>query len=122
MLNEQAASQNRIWRIVENEALILDPVQGDYFSVNPVGTTILKGLTTGMPLDVISEQVRKSHPGSPSDVPQQVEAFTEVLRGERLDLLSPDFVEDEGLDKLDYAPPEMHKYDQLHQVVAYSSD
>lgn len=79
-----------MYKIVEGEALILDPETGNYYSVNPVGTTILQGIIEGEPLNVIADRVTRSHPGSPPGVLSEVEAFSKVLAEEELDQLDAD--------------------------------
>ena len=121
----QTLEQNprRIWRIVGGEALILDTESGNYYSVNPVGTAILKGVTAGLAPGVIATQVTQTFRGAaPEVVADQIAAFSSVLHEEGLHLLRQDCADDEVLDDLEYTPPVMQKYDQLHQVVAYSPD
>ena len=116
---------SRMWRIVEGEALILDTESGNYYSVNPVGTAILKGLTEGKAVDAIVAEVRKSYPEAPPNLPEEVRVFAESLRHEQLDRLEPEDTqprEDEMLGGLVYCAPILHKYDPLHQVAAYSPD
>lgn len=118
-----AQTEKRVWRIVGGEALILDTESGNYYSVNPVGTKILKGVTAGLSSDDIIEQVTQSFKGaSPDVVAGQVATFSRQLQQEDLHLLRQGCAEDEVLEELDYTPPVLQKYDQLHQVVAYTPD
>lgn len=43
-----------LWRVVGDEALLLDTISGNYFSLNPVATEIWVGLNEGDDIDGIA--------------------------------------------------------------------
>lgn len=112
----------KMWRIIEGEALILDPETGNYYSVNPVGTQILQGLLAGSSIDEIASSVRVRCAPCPENLAATVQEFAEALRQESLDQLDPSHTEDENDESFEYVSPALRKYDQLHQVAAYSPD
>lgn len=49
-----------LWRVVGDEALLLDTISADYFSLDPIGTEILVGLTNGeAPEQIAAAMVNK---------------------------------------------------------------
>jgi len=47
------------WRLVDNEAIILNFSSGEYFSLNETGTDIFLAITDNKPLDVLLEVQQK---------------------------------------------------------------
>ena len=111
-----------MWRVVEGEALVLDPATGDYYSLNAVGTEILKGVTEGLPPEVIAQKVRTQFPDAPEDYVEQITKFCSELERECLDRLKPEKWDDELNEDFSYESPVLRKYNQLHQIAAYSPD
>lgn len=102
---------------------MLDLQAGAYFSLNPVGTALLKGLVEGNSIESVVHSVASDFGTSPEDVFKDVQPFLQELKQAQLldlDPLGPS--QDEDLGRLTYVPPKMHRYDQLSQVVSYSPD
>lgn len=116
---------NKVWRIIDGEALVLDLQGGAYYSLNPVGTAILKGLVEGKSHDSIQQSLQQTFPGAPPDTSQDLERFVGELGAADLLGLQPAAAEEEdedGLGELVYTSPKMHRYDQFSQVLSYSPD
>ena len=115
--------ENKVWRVIEGEALVLDLQEGSYYSINPVGTAILKGLIEGHSVNAIADSVASTFTASPQDVLHEVTGFVQELQEASLLDLGPGSADDdEDLGELVYAQPKLHRYDQFNQVVSYSPD
>jgi hypothetical protein len=50
-----------LWRIVGDEALLLDTASGNYFSLDPIGTEIWKRLNYGEAIDEIAPDIARRY-------------------------------------------------------------
>ena len=50
-----------LWRVVGDEALLLDTVSGNYFSLNPVATEIWLRLSEGKDIESIATMVSEKY-------------------------------------------------------------
>jgi len=73
------ASSNLIWRIVDDEALILDLSSGVYFSLNPVATEVWQGLQAGKPLARIVAEIAEIYGTAEDVVRNDMDQFVEEL-------------------------------------------
>jgi Coenzyme PQQ synthesis protein D (PqqD) len=78
------AGSNLVWRIVDDEALILDLSSGVYFSLNPVATEVWQGLQAGYSLSQIAAEVAHSYGVAEDTVRDDVEHFVEDLKQAKL--------------------------------------
>ncbi|HTR64561.1 MAG TPA: PqqD family protein [Terriglobales bacterium] len=78
------ASSNLIWRIVDDEALILDLSTGVYFSLNPVATEVWQGLQAGHSITQITADVATTYGVAEDTVCKDVEHFVDELRQAKL--------------------------------------
>ena len=54
---ERGANPDVLWRVVGKEALLLDTISGNYFSLDPVATAIWVRMTSGEPPEQIAEGI-----------------------------------------------------------------
>lgn len=78
------ASSNLIWRVVDDEALILDLSTGIYFSLNPVATEVWQGLQAGQSLAQISGDISQRYGIGEESARADVNQFAEELRQMKL--------------------------------------
>jgi len=78
------AGSNLVWRIVDDEALILDLSSGVYFSLNPVATEIWQGLQAGYTLSQIAAEIAHTYGVADETARQDVEQFVEDLKRAKL--------------------------------------
>lgn len=108
------------WHIVASEALIVNLESGDYYSVDPLGTSILLALENGQQPEQIAEDLARRY-GVPT-AREDVHAFIEQLEKEELHRLGQLAEEPEVERPETYQAPKLRKYDQLTSVMAYSPD
>lgn len=73
-----------IWRVVDDEALILNTATGFYFSLNASGSMILGLLTEGRTIDETAEIVAKTYNAPVDTVKQDVIELIQSLKDEQL--------------------------------------
>jgi len=78
------AGSNLVWRIVDDEALILDLSTGVYFSLNPVGTEVWQGLQAGYSLSQIAAEIAHTYDMAEDAVREDVLHFAEDLKQAKL--------------------------------------
>jgi len=70
-------NDNIIWRIIEGETVLLDPISGRYFGLNAVGCSFWEKVNGSLSLREIADQML-----------QEYEVEEEVLTGDILELVS----------------------------------
>ncbi|MGE0492521.1 MAG: PqqD family protein [Vulcanimicrobiota bacterium] len=110
-------SDRFLWRIVNGEALVVDLSNGDYYSLNPTGTEILRRMTEGEGADQVAAYLEDRFGRA---VGEEVADFFRQLQHEQLDGLAGDSTQ--ALELAQYAPPVLRKYSQLDSLAAYSPD
>jgi hypothetical protein len=50
-----------LWRVVGDEALLLDTISGNYFSLDPIATRIWNGLVKGESAESIASEIAESY-------------------------------------------------------------
>jgi Coenzyme PQQ synthesis protein D (PqqD) len=78
------ANANLVWRVVDDEALILDLSSGVYFSLNPVATEVWQGLQAGNSLSQIAAAVAQTYGMAEDAVLEDVQQFVEDLKQSKL--------------------------------------
>ncbi|XPF95074.1 PqqD family protein [Colwellia sp. RE-S-Sl-9] len=59
---------NVLFQKVDNETVILEPENGNYFTLDPVGTFMIENLQEGKNLEQIIESVKSTYDVSASEV------------------------------------------------------
>lgn len=106
-----------LWRIVNGEALVVDLSNGDYYSLNPTGTEILRRMTEGEDLEQVAAFLEGRFGQA---VREEVAEFFQQLQHEQFGRLGAD--SSQAFELADYAPPVLRKYTQLDSLAAYSPD
>ncbi len=70
-------NENIIWRVIEGETVLLDPISGKYFGLNAVGCSFWEKVNGLLSLQEIADQML-----------QEYEVEEEVLTGDILELVS----------------------------------
>jgi len=78
------ANSNLVWRIVDDEALILDLSSGVYFSLNPVATDVWQGLQSGASVSAVVAEVAHKYGVDVAIVREDVRQFMEDLKQAKL--------------------------------------
>jgi hypothetical protein len=69
-----------LWRIVGDEALLLDTASGNYFSLDPIGTEIWKRLNYGEAIDDIAPDIARRYGMDETQVREDVDDLLIELR------------------------------------------
>ena len=77
-------SPNIIWSILDGEALILDTLSGNYFSLNPVATEIWRCLQHGDSVTDLVEMIASKYRIEKERIRQDVNELLGELRAEGL--------------------------------------
>jgi hypothetical protein len=85
MLTKSRESGSRfVWRIVDDEALIVDLESGGFFSLDRVGTEVWKGLQDGLDLAQIVDAIAGKYGVDEQTVQRDVSELLEDLNREGL--------------------------------------
>lgn len=77
-------STNIVWRIVEDEAFILDLTTGNYYCLNPVATRMWCLLQEGKPVDDIVSDITSCYDVSQETAKADLNEFLNLLNQEKL--------------------------------------
>jgi hypothetical protein len=85
MVEKSKESESRfVWRIVDDEALIVDLESGGFFSLDRVGTEVWKGLKDGLDLARIVGAIAEKYGVDQQRVQRDVSELLEELNREGL--------------------------------------
>lgn len=73
-----------VWRVVDDEALIVDLDSGGFFSLDPIGTEIWQGLHEGLSVAQIVAAIAAKYGADARTVQQDVAELLEELSREGL--------------------------------------
>lgn len=79
-----SANPNLIWRVVDDEAILLDTSSGYHFSLDPIGTQIWQGLQANEPVDDMVARIAREYGTDEAVVRADVTAFLDELRSAKL--------------------------------------
>ena len=78
------SNPNVIWRVVDDEAILLDTTTGYHFSFDAIGTEIWQGLQGGSPVPDIIANLSRKYSVDESVIRQDVAEFIAELRSAKL--------------------------------------
>lgn len=122
-MTEPETTEHILWRVVDDEALIINLETGNYYSLNPVATAILISLCRGNTPTNLATQVSLTYQIPFETIWEDIVAFMAELQTEAL--VNLDTLEEFNVHfsaETGYEKPVVRKYDQIDCIAAYSPD
>lgn len=79
-LSDGEPNPDVLWRVVGDEALLLDTITGHYFSLNPVATAIWQKLAAGDPPDKVAAEIAERYEINIDVAQRDIEDFLAEMR------------------------------------------
>lgn len=119
IVNEESVAS----KIIDQEAIAINLVTGDYFSFSGCAPVIWKALMKGADLHRIMAMVQDGYEGLPPDVDQQISEFLGQLIAEKLVVAMPDdtILSTHQVDEPrrgSYEAPRIDKFDDMAMMLA----
>lgn len=83
-MSSTRGNPNLIWRVVDDEAILLDTTTGYHFSLDPIGTEVWQSLQAGDSIDEIVARIARTYGTDEATVRSDVTEFMNELQSAKL--------------------------------------
>lgn len=80
MVSKEGPNRDLLWRVVAGEALLLDTISGNYFSMNPVATRIWEKLAAGETPERVAASIAETYSISLETAREDIEELLTEMR------------------------------------------
>lgn len=83
-VSKEGPNRDLLWRVVAGEALLLDTISGNYFSMNPVATRIWEKLAAGEKPERVAASIAETYSISLERAREDIEELLTEMRDANL--------------------------------------